>query len=375
VLIHAARLINGRGLLLTNATVDVRDSSIVAVDRHRPGPYTHDLGDVTLLPGLIDVHVHLDWHFGPNGHYGDASTAAFRDQAIVDNARATLLAGFTTIQSVGWHGDVELRARIASGAIAGPRIVTSLDPIYPRSRQDDTSLRHEVSRRIDAGADLIKVFASGSIRDGGRMNVTAGQLVAVCDEAKAHAKRVLVHAHDTPSIVAAVNAGCTEIEHGMFADAEAIEAMRWAGVRFDPNIGLVLQNYLERKSQFLGAGNFTDEGFTAMEAVVPRLEPLFRQALAAGLSMPLGTDAVAGAHGQNAREIIARAAAGQTPMDAITSATSLAAESIDLGSVVGTLAAGYEADIIAVDGDPLVDIQALRRVVFVMKGGTISLTQ
>src|SRR5262249_55014499 len=121
LLIHAARLINGRGLFLTNATVEVRGSSIAAID-HRPGPYTHDLGDVTLLPGLIDVHVHLDWHFGPDGRYGDVSTLEFRWRAIAENARATLLAGFTTVQSVGWHGDLELQERIASDAILGPRV-------------------------------------------------------------------------------------------------------------------------------------------------------------------------------------------------------------------------------------------------------------
>jgi imidazolonepropionase-like amidohydrolase len=361
-------LINGRGLLLTNATVEVRGSSIVAVD-HRGGPYTHDLGDVTLLPGLIDVHVHLDWHFGPNGHYGDVSTPAFRDRAIADNARATLLAGFTTIQSVGWHGDLELQERIAGDVIVGPRIVSSLDPIHPRPGQSAAALRDAVRGLADAGADLIKVFASGSIRDGGRMNVTAEQLDAVCDEARALGLRTLVHAHDSAAIVASVKAGCTQVEHGVFADDAAIEAMRDAGVRFDPNIGLILQNYLERKPQFLGAGNFNEEGFAAMAAAVPHLAPLFRRALAAGLTMPLGTDAVAGAHGQNAREIIARVAAGQTAMDAISSATSVSAESIELGDTIGTLAAGYEADIIAMDGDPLADIGAMQRVSFVMKAG------
>jgi imidazolonepropionase-like amidohydrolase len=370
LLIHAARLVDGRGRLMTDMTVEVRGSAIVSVDR-LPGPHTHHLGDATLLPGLIDVHVHLDWHFGPNGHFGDPSPSSFRDDAIAANARATLLAGFTTIQSVGWNGDLALRERIGSGAVLGPRIVTSLDPVHPRPGQSHDELRQEVRRRADAGADLIKVFASDSIRDGGRMNVTEAQLAVVCDEARAHGLRTLVHAHDSASIVASVRAGCTQIEHGVFADDTAIEAMREAGTCFDPNIGLVLQNYLEAKDRFVGAGNFTEAGFAAMAGVVPRLAPMFRRALAAGLKMPLGTDAVAGAHGQNAREVLARAAAGQKPMDAIIGATSLAADSLGLGDTIGSVAIGYEADLIAVSGDPTKDINMLRKVVFVMKAGKV----
>jgi imidazolonepropionase-like amidohydrolase len=168
-----------------------------------------------------------------------------------------------------------------------------------------------------------------------------------------------------------VKAGCSEIEHGLFADDEAIAAMKKADVFFDPNIGLVLQNYLEHRDQFMGYGNYTDEGFASMERVIPQLAPVFRKALAAGLRMPLGTDAVAGAHGQNAREAVARVKAGQAPMDAVIGATSLGAESLGLGSIIGTLAPGYEADIIAVPGDPTTDITALQRGSFVMKGGKV----
>ena len=370
MLIHAARLLDGRGRVLTDATVEVRGSAITGVDG-RPGPYAHDLGDATLLPGLIDVHVHLDWHFGPNGHFGDPGSASSRDEAIAANARATLLAGFTTIQSVGWDGDLALRARIDAGAMPGPRLLTSLQPILPHPGQAGGALRAEVRRRADAGADLIKIFASGSVRDGGRMNVTAAQLEATCDEARAIGLRTVVHAHDPASIIASVRAGCTAIEHGLFADAAAIEAMRQARVYFDPNIGLVLQNYLERRDQYLGAGNFTAEGFAAMARALPGLAPMFRAALAAGLRMPLGTDAVAGAHGQNAREIVARVAAGQAPMAAIAGATSLAADSIGRGASLGTIAAGYEADVIGVGGDPLKDIGAVTNVKFVMKGGQV----
>src|SRR4029434_3306671 len=140
----------------------------------------------------------------------------------------------------------------------------------------------------------------------------------------------------------------------------AIQTMKDANVFFDPNIGLVLQNYIENKSKYMGSGNYNEEGFAFMEKAVPTLGPGFKKALDAGLRMPLGTDAVAGAHGQNAREAIARVKAGQKPMDAIIGATSLAAESLGLGSQIGRVAVGYEADLIAVNGNPVSDIAKLR---------------
>lgn len=370
--IRAARVIDGRGQVRASALVTVEESRITSV-----GPAsgsaapTFDLGDATLLPGLIDVHVHLSWYFGPSGKYGDAGPPGYADQAIAENARTTLLAGFTTVQSLGAPGDRRLRDDIAGGTIPGPRLLSSLGQLVPRPAQTPDQLR-EIVRQFKAnGADAVKLFTSTSIRDGGRMNVTQAQVDAVCQEARAQGLRTLVHAHDTASIVASVQAGCSQIEHGLFADQTAIKAMADAHVYFDPNIGLVLQNYLENTDKFLGSGNFTPDGFAYMRSVVPNLTRVFKMALAAKLRMPLGTDAVAGAHGQNAREILARVAAGQPPMDAIVSATSLAAESLGLGGSIGTLAPGYEADLIGVGGDPLRQIDTLRRVVFVMKAGRV----
>ena len=152
----------------------------------------------------------------------------------------------------------------------------------------------------------------------------------------------------------------------------AIKAMKDANVFFDPNIGLVLQNYIENKDSTSARATSTRKASRSWRRRVPTLGPVFKKALKAGLKMPMGTDAVAGAHGQNARETIARVkAGGQTPMDAIVGATSLAAESMSLGDRVGTLKAGYEADIVAVNGDPVKDITKLRDVVFVMKGGRV----
>jgi imidazolonepropionase-like amidohydrolase len=371
ITIRAARVLDGRGGTLANGVVEVRGATIVAVDQ-RSGPVSYDLGDVTVMPGMMDVHVHINWYFGPGGKYGERDvTAAYAADAVLENARRTLLAGFTTVQSLGAASDRGLREAIASGVVVGPRLLSSLSQIQPGS-QTPEQLRTRVRTLKADGADVVKIFASGSIRDGGKMNVTQEQLDALCGEAKAQGVRTAVHAHSPDSIIAAVKAGCSQIEHGLFADDTAIRTMKDANVFFDPNIGLVLQNYLENKDKYLGVGNYTEEGFAFMEKAIPGLAPVFSKALTAGLRMPLGTDAVAGAHGQNAREAIARVnEGGQPAMEAIISATSLAAESMNLADTLGTLKAGYQADIIAVAGDPVADIGKLREVRFVMKGGRI----
>jgi imidazolonepropionase-like amidohydrolase len=375
VTLKAARVIDGRGGVIENGVVTVTGSKITAVGPQTPdaGPITYDLGSATILPGMIDVHVHLNWYFGPNGKYGERDVPAdYEAQAVQANARATLMAGFTTVQSLGWANDRALREAIAAGLIVGPRLLSSMGQISPRATDTPDQLRDRVRQAKQNGADAIKLFASGSIRDGGKMNVTEEQIAAVCGEAKAQGLRSLVHAHDPQSIIASVKAGCSQIEHGAYADDAAIKTMKDADVFFDPNIGLVLQNYIENKDHYMGSGNFNAEGFAFMEKAVPTLPPIFKKALAAGVKMPMGTDAVAGAHGQNAREIMVRVKdGGQKPMDGIVGATSLAAESLRLGDTVGTIKAGYEADIVAVSGNPLTDITALKNVAFVMKAGRV----
>jgi imidazolonepropionase-like amidohydrolase len=370
VLIHAARLIDGRGRVLDNATIEVRGSRIVAVDQ-RKGPFTYDLGAATLLPGMIDVHVHIGYHFSKDGRYNPRDEPAdARAVAIGDNLRATLLAGFTTVQSVGEAADKALREGTAAGTLDGPRILSSLGSIQGGTPE---AIRQRVQTLKANGADLIKIFASGSGRDGGQTTLSPEQLAAACGEAKAQGLRSMVHAHRPDAIIASVSAGCTEVEHGIYADAAAIRAMAAGRVYFDPNIGLVRQNYLEHRDLFAKAGgNFDDAGFAMAESQIPIAIEVFKKALAAGLRMPMGTDAVGLAHGQNARETIVRVKdGGERPMDAIIGTTSLAAESLGLDKVVGTLAPGYEADLIAVGGNPLVDIGVLRGVRFVMKGGRV----
>ena len=374
ITLKAARVLDGRGGVVENGVVTVQGTKIVSVAPAKAGEtYTYEFPNATIMPGMIDVHVHLQWIFGPNGNYNNYPnqrdmTKAYQTDAILENARVTLMAGFTTVQSPGWNEDKPLNAAIQAGVVNGPRIITSLQPVASGTPE---AIRASVRQHKADGADFIKFFASGSIRQGGKMNVTQEQLDAVCGEARAQGLRTLVHAHDPASIIASVKAGCTEIEHGVFADDAAIKAMKDANVWFDPNIGLVLQNYLEHHDEYLDS-SIPPEGFAFMQAGIPLVTTVFKKALAAGLRMPMGTDAVAGAHGHNAREIIARVKdGGQAPMDAIVGATSLSAESMNLGKEIGTLAPTYDADIIVVPGDPTKDITALRTVSFVMKGGQV----
>jgi imidazolonepropionase-like amidohydrolase len=371
ITIRAARVLDGKGAQLTNAVVEIRGHTIAAVDQ-RSGPVTHDLGDVTLMPGMIDVHVHIGYHFGKDGRaQNQGETPSEMALYAAENAWVTLINGFTTVQSAGALADKELRDAIARGVLPGPRIVSSLGSMNERTGPPE-ALREYVRKQKQAGADFIKIFASRSIREGGGKTMTDEQLQAACGEARSLGLRTLVHAHASDAILAASRAGCTQVEHGAYANDEALKDMADRGVYFDPNIGLVLQNYIENKAKFLGIGNYNDEGFAFMEKAVPTNYAMFKRALAAKVKMPVGTDAVAGAHGQNAREIVTRVRdGGQDPMQAIVAATSLAAESMGLGKETGALAPGLQADIVAVAGNPVQDVSALRNVLFVMKSGVV----
>src|SRR5262249_13903881 len=257
ITIRAARLLDGRGASLNSAVIEVLGAKITKIDQ-RTGPVTYDLGNATLLPGMIDVHVHLNWYFGPNGKYGQRDVpAATAMYAVLENARKTLMAGFTSVQSVGAAQDKPLREAIAGGVVVGPRLLSSLAQLQGGSTTPE-QFRERVRALKAQGADLIKLFASGSIRDGGKMTMTHEQIDAICSEAKAQGLRTLVHAHGPDSIIASVKAGCTQIEHGAYANDEAIKAMKDANVYFDPNIGVVLQNYIENKDRYMGSGNFNE---------------------------------------------------------------------------------------------------------------------
>src|ERR1051326_6263449 len=367
LVIRAPRLIDGRGHLLRDAAVVVDGGKIVAVDEH-PKHVDIDLRDATLMPGGVDTHGHIGWHFNADGKAAPGG-AAF---CAAENPYRPLIGVVTPVQSLGAPVDKPLREAIARGVLPGPRILTAIEPIFDEKLTVE-QLRAHVNRVADEGADVVKVFASQSIRTGGGATISQEQMDAICGEAKKRGLRVAVHAHGVESVTRAVNAGCTSIEHGALIDQSTLDLMAAHGTYFDPNIDLIFRNYFENKPHFLGTPGSTEEGFAAMEKPVPRVLDLFKKALRTPhLKIVFGTDAVAGAHGRNFQELEYRVrAGGQDPMSAITSATSLSAESLGLGDRTGTLAPGYDADVIAVAGNPLEDIGALEHVVFVMKGGRI----
>jgi imidazolonepropionase-like amidohydrolase len=376
VTIKAAKLLDGRGGVVRNPLVTIAGGRIVRIETAAPGArVTYDLGGMTLTPGLIDAHDHIAWHMNQEGrlHSGnDGETPAQGALAIAANAYATLLAGFTTTQELGNAEDRDLRSAISAGKIPGPRIVTSLDPISD-ARLSPEELRQLVRDRKAAGADVIKVFASRSIRDGGAQTLTDSQLVALCGEAKLQGLRTVVHAHSAESMGAVALAGCSQIEHGVFATAEVLKLMAERGTWYDPQCSLVFRNYLDNRPKFEGIGNYNEAGFASMEKAIPLALAAVKLALATpGLKLAFGTDAVAGAQGRNAEDLVCRVEqAGQRPMDALISATSRNAEAMGLEQEIGSLAVGFQADIVGFAGDPSVDITALRRPRFVMKGGRL----
>src|SRR2546425_9709839 len=179
-----------------------------------------------------------------------------------------LVAGFTTIKSVGARSDADLRDWIATEGLPGPRILTSLEPLTDRSGGPD-SLRALVQQRKAQGADVIKLFASASIREGGQQTMTDSQLVAACGEAKSLGLRTMVHAHSAAAVRAATMAGGTQVEHGIFVTQDVLSPMAARGTYFDPQCALVFRNYLDNRARYEGVGNYTDSGFAAMEPALP----------------------------------------------------------------------------------------------------------
>jgi len=373
IVLEAGRILDGRGGVIPATRIVVSGGRIERFDPAATGR-RYDLGGYTLMPGWIDGHVHLDSFFGADGRLAAEPTPAELALGTAGSAWRTLLAGFTTVQALGEASDKPVRDAIDRGLLAGPRILTSLEWIEGKgdSSGSDDDLRALVRLRKAQGADLVKIFASKSMRVGAGPTLSEHQLRVLCDEARALGLRSVVHAYRSQVAVAA-RAGCSQVEHATYATGADIRALAEHGTYFSPQVGIVIQNYLENKARYLGFGNYTEEGFRIMERDLPLDFEVCRLGVGTpGVKTIFSTDATAGAHGRNAEEFVVRVReCGQTAMAALVSAQSLAAEALGMGDRIGTLAPGYQADLIATDGDPSVDITATRRVVFVMRAGVV----
>ena len=374
VTVRAGLLIDGTGETRRNARIFIENGKITRIDGLR-GAVTHDLSNLTVMPGWVDTHVHLTSHFDLDGRLHRTETKETQGQAMlyaVANAYRTLMAGFTTVQSLGSPLDLDLRDWIERGELPGPRVLTSIRPVNAETGNVDM-IRRFVQQLSADGADVVKVFASASIRDGGNRVMSDPQIKAACEEATAQGLRTTVHAYGTEVIRSVILAGCTSVEHGNHYDEEVIELLADYGTYITPQLALLYQNYFDNRERLLGIGNYTAAGFARMENARERGIDTFIQTIEnPAVNVVFGSDAVAGAHGQNVEELVARVEDGrQDEMAAILSATSIAATALGLGDRIGTIADGFSADLVAVDGNPLDNIASIRNVRFVMKDGEV----
>ena len=381
VYVRAARMFDpASGRVTPNAVVVVEGERVAQVGASLAVPQgarVYDLGDVTLLPGLVDAHTHITYHFDKTGRFG-LSWDSSADETLKyaeENARATLEAGFTTIRNLGAGGrvDIRLRDEINRGDAKGPRMLVSGEPLTGDELSDadedrDARLRRVrdfVRARVSEGVDVIKVFEGGEAD--GSPTFSEAEVRAIVEEAQKAGLRVAVHAHEAAAVKAAVRGGCTSIEHGSFLDSEAIRELVKHHTALVPTLYLPT-HYLEHKERFVAFDPLTWAFFERLRA--GNLSNAER-AKKAGVWIVSGSDAVAGLHGQNAREIIWLTKAGLTPSEALRAATTDAAQLLGLEGKVGLIAPGAFADIVAVPGDPTRDISVVEKVSFVMKNGEV----
>jgi imidazolonepropionase-like amidohydrolase len=397
--LRAARLIDGRGAAaLTPGMVRVDGERIVAVGARvevPPGATLIDLGDATLLPGLIDLHTHLTNRMGVHWEDGLVSTTPAHDALWgAYNARLTLLAGFTTCRDMGptWpYVDIDLRKAIDQGAVPGPRLLVAgayvsstggagdarqfspyVDvPLANYLADGPDAVTKAVRTHLKQGADFIKILATGAVLSKGippgAQQYSDAEIEAAVVEARRWGRVVAAHAHGAGGIKAAIRLGVRTVDHGSELDDEAVALLKRSRDTF-----YVPTLYTSEYVITQGARN----GIPASEIersrqIRDRKMQGFRRALAAGLPIGFATDAAVIPHGQNAHELVVRTSLGESPMSALIAATRLNAEIIGWSERIGTLEVGKLADIVAVPGDPLRDIRVMERVGFVMKGGIV----
>jgi imidazolonepropionase-like amidohydrolase len=367
-----------QGKLIENAVIIIEGDKISQVGTNLfipAGTEIINLGNVTLLPGLIDAHTHITYHYDETGHFGrqgDPNTSVTARYAA-ENAQRTLDAGFTTIRNLGASSlvDINLRDAINRGEIVGPRLQVSglpllPDMVYGISNEEARlkTIRDFVRERVREGADVIKIFEG--VDGQGKPYFSEQEIRAAVEEAAVSGRRVAVHAHEAAAIKAGVRGGCASIEHGTFIDEEAIHLMVEHHTALVPTLYLPT-HYLTHRAQF----DFDEETWAFFEQLRTRNLDSARRAKKAGVTVVNGSDAVAGLHGSNAREPEWLVKAGLTPVEAIRAATLDGAKLLGMEQQVGEISPGHFADIIALAGDPTKDIALLQNVLFVMKDGQI----
>ena len=389
--LRAARWLDvAAGQIRAQAVVVVQDGRITSVGGEIPaGARTVDLGDVTLLPGLIDAHTHLTGDLE-----GDWVTRDVRelpaDAALrgARNAKRTLEAGFTTVRNVaaGGFADIALMKAIDAGLVPGPRMIASAHALGITGGHCDATgwapgileggpeegivdgvdaAIRGVRYQIKHGARVIKICATAGVLSFdatvGAQQLSDDEIRAIVEETARHGLKVAAHAHGTQGILAAVKAGVASIEHGSMLNDEIIALMKKKGTYLVPTAYLLTAMPLDLLPPPIAA---------KAKQIIPLAQESHRQAIKAGVKIAFGTDAAVYPHGVNAREFAVYVGYGMTPIEAIRTATSGAADLLGVGDR-GTIAPGQLADLVAVPGDPLKDIKVMERVSFVMKGGVV----
>ena len=401
-LIHAGRLIDGDAdRAVTERTIRIDGDTITAIERGYTAPGADDtvidLRDATVMPGLMDLHVHLTGQYSAQSNLNrfilNEADYAF-DAAKY--ARRTLEAGFTVVRNVGdsFNVTVALRKAIEAGDVPGPMIFTAAKGLASTGGHGDATngwaahfdadpgpkqgvvnsvedARKAVRQRYKDGADWIKITATGGVlsvaKSGQNPQFTDEELEAIVNTAADYGMRVAAHAHGTEGMKRAVLAGVASIEHGTYMSDEVMALMKERGTYFVPTI--MAGNWVAEKAKI--DGFFPELVRPKAAAIGPIIKDTFARAYRAGVPIVFGTDTGVSAHGDNAQEFALMVEGGMPPMEAIKSATSVAADFLDIGDTHGRLAAGKRADIVAVPGDPLDDITLMENVTFVMKGGTV----
>lgn len=399
--IHAGALFDGKsGETRENVYITVRDGFIESVTEEalaaEEGQIIIDLSDKTVLPGLIDLHVHLEGETNP-GRYVETFTMDPEERALrsVMYARRTLEAGFTTVRDLGGTGvNTALRDAINAGYIQGPRVISvgksiattggHADPTNGH-RHDlmgkpgpaegvvngEAAAREAVRQRYKNGADHIKITATGGVlsvaKSGQNPQFMVDELQAVVETATDYDMHVAAHAHGKEGMLRAVNAGVTTIEHGTYMDEEVMDAMIEMGTYYVPTI--LAGNFVAEKAEI--DGYFPDLVRPKAREIGPIIQETFGKAYAYGVNIAFGTDSGVSPHGENGKEFALMVEAGMPPAEAILSSVKTGAEVLGLSDQIGSIEPGKMADIIAVDGNPLENIQTLEKVSFVMKDGVV----